>query len=181
MSLKIDTDLLKLFFEDPQREFHLREFARIQKISPTTAGKFLENLRKDNYLLKRKERGHLLYRANTDSVEYKNLKVFYNISKINDSGLVDFLVEYFNYPEAIVLFGSYAKAENTPKSDIDIFVLSEFKKESDVSRFEKALKCKIQLFSANRTKFNQMAKESKELLNNILNGRILYGYLEVFR
>jgi len=181
MSSKIDTDLLKPFLEDPQREFHLREFARIHKISPTTAGKILENLRKDNYLLKKKERGHLLYRANTDSVEYKYLKAFYNVSKINDSGLVDFLVDEFNYPEAIVLFGSYAKSENTPKSDIDIFVLSEIKKEPEVSRFEKALKCKIQLFSANRTKFNQMTKESKELLNNILNGKILYGYLEVFR
>ncbi len=181
MSLKIDTELLKHFFDDPHREFHLREFARIHKISPTTAGKILENLRKENYLLKRKERGHLLYRANTDGEEYKNLKAFYNVSKITNSGLVNFLVDEFNYPEAIVLFGSYAKAENTLKSDIDIFVLSEVKKEPDVSKFEKALKCKIQLFSADRTKFNQMANDSKELLNNILNGRILYGYLEVFR
>ncbi len=181
MSEKIDIDTLQPFIENPFNEFHVREIARILKISPTTAGKCLESLKKEDYLLKKKERGHLLYRANTESENYKELKTYYNIRKIKKSGVVDFLIKEFNYPEAIILFGSYAKAENTPVSDIDIFILSEAKKEPDLALLEKRIGCKIQLFTANRKKFNQMLKESKELLNNILNGKILYGYVEVFR
>lgn len=181
MSKIIDTNTLKPFLENPNREYHPRELSRLLKISPTTAGKFLESLKKQNYLLKRKERGHLLYRANTDNEAYRDLKTHYNITKIKKSGLVDHLISEYNYPKTIILFGSYAKAENTPESDIDLFIASEITKEPNLKKFEKKLGCEIQLFCANKKKFNQMKENSKELLNNILNGKILYGYIEAFQ
>ncbi len=181
MSKKIDTYTLKPFIENPNREYHLRELSRLLKISPTTVGKNLESLKKENYLLKRKDRGHLLYRANTDSDAYKDTKTYYNITRIKKSGLIDFLTNEYNYPKTIILFGSYAKAENTPQSDIDLFIVSETTKEPNLKKFEKKLGCEIQLFTANQRKFKQMKENSKELLNNILNGKILYGYIEAFQ
>ena len=180
MSEKIDISTLRIFIENPAKEFHVREIARMLNISPTTAGNNLKKLKKDKYLLQKKELGHIRYRAKTDSENYKDIKTYYNIRKIKNSGLVEFLITKLNYPETIILFGSYAKAENTPISDIDIFILSETKKEPNVTNFEKILGCKLQLFLTNKKKLNQMIKDSKELLNNILNGKILYGYFEVF-
>lgn len=74
-----------------------------------------------------------------------------------------------------MLFGSYLRGEDIEDSDIDIFV--EAKKQNiNLSIFEKKLKRKIQILF--NEKFNTY---SKELKNNITNGIILKGYLEVFR
>jgi len=40
-----------------------------------------------------------------------------------------YIINQFNEPEAIILFGSYYKAENIKKSDIDLLVISPIKKE----------------------------------------------------
>ena len=77
-------------------------------------------------------------------------------------------------PKVIILFGSYCRGEDIEESDIDIFIESK-KQEINLDRFERALKRKIEIhFNDN---FNNYPKELK---NNILNGCVLYGYLEAF-
>ncbi len=41
--------MIKLFFEEPAREFNVREVARLLKISPATASNELRTLVKKNY------------------------------------------------------------------------------------------------------------------------------------
>ena len=95
--------------------------------------------------------------------------------------MVEFIENELNYPEAIVLFGSYAKGENKKGSDIDLFILSESKNKLDLNDFEKKLDTEIQVFLHNRKDFEQMKVDNKELLNNIINGIKLSGFLEVFK
>ena len=132
-------------------------------------------------MIKKTERRHLLFRANTESYSYKDAKVYYNIKSIRNSGLIEHLDKELHFPEAIVIFGSCAKGENDKKSDIDLFVISNIKKEIGLSVFEKKLKAKIQLFIKNKNEFIAMQKENKNLANSILNGIIVKGYLEVFK
>ena len=168
------------FIEDPNGWFHIREIAKLAGLSPTTATSYLEDFRKRGILLRKKERNNVLYKANSESYNYKDLKLYYNIKKFRDSGLINFLNEEFNYPKAIILFGSFRKAENTKESDVDLFILSPIKKEASLENFEKKLKHKIQLFVYSREEFDNLKKKNKELLNNILNGISLDGFLEVF-
>ena len=76
-----------------------------------------------------------------------------------------------------MLFGSFAKAENIKKSDIDILIVSPVKKKPDLKSFEKKLRCEIQVFVYSGKELSSL--KNKELLNNFINGIVLEGYMEV--
>ena len=173
--------LLKPFFEEPSRWFHVREMARLTKLNPTTISKYLNRFSKVGLLTKNEERGHLLFRANTESHKYKDAKIYNNIKSIKNSGLLGYLEKELHYPETIILFGSYAKGENDKNSDIDLFIVGKIKKEMNLSEFEKRLKARIQLFMKNKDEFAKLQKENKNLANSILNGIVVKGYLEAFK
>ncbi|MBN2331408.1 MAG: nucleotidyltransferase domain-containing protein [Candidatus Aenigmarchaeota archaeon] len=180
MSIKIDK-LMNLFLEDSYSEFNLREVARIAKLNPMTASKYLKYLLKESVIKKRPERNFILFSADTESERFKDMKRCFNIKKIRSSGLVEYIEKELSYPEVIILFGSYAKAENSAESDIDIFILSESNKKLDLSVFESRIGAEIQIFKHSRKEFDAMKRDNKELLNNILNGVCLSGFLEVFK
>src|SRR3989344_7817691 len=139
-------DILKYFFEDSEKEFHLRELARISRLAPSTVSTYINGLVKSEVIITRKSRGFRLFKSNTESAIYKDAKLFYNIFLIRNSGLIDYLIREFNHPKCIILFGSFRKSENTPKSDIDIFIETPAKKTPELSKFEKKLGHNIQLF-----------------------------------
>jgi len=174
-------DILKYFIEEPEREFHIREIAKIINKSPTTISKYLKHLEKSNLLISRKEYNHILFKANTESAQYKDEKLAYNIRKIRNSGLIDYLIEQFNYPEAIILFGSFAKSENTKNSDIDLLIISSLNKQIELISYENKLKHNIQTFIVSNNEIDKMKTKNKELLNTWLNGIPLYGFWEVFK
>jgi predicted nucleotidyltransferase len=173
-------DILKYFFEEPEREFHVREIAKLVKKSPTTVSKLLKEFVREKILVSEKKFNHLLFKANNEDGGFKRLKLNYNLNRLYDSGLVDCLVEKLNYPEAIILFGSYAKAENISRSDIDLFVVSPVKRDIDLQKFEEKLGHEIQIFVHSKKEIEKMKKSNKGLLNNIINGYVIYGYWGVF-
>ena len=167
-------NILKIFFEEPTKEFNVREVARILHISPATASKALNMFVKKGLLLKRKERLLKLYKANLESDFYKDLKIFYNIRKIKEIGLLDALNAFYFKP-TIVLFGSAAFGLDTETSDFDLLIISEKTKEfPDLKRFEKKVNRKLQLFVV-----KDISKlRNKRLINNILNGIVLQGEIK---
>ena len=131
--------ILKFIFEEPNKEFHLRLLARLSGLHPNTVISITDELSKCGLITKHKdkERNVAVIKANKQNDIYKLKKQFYNIEKIHESGLIDFLNRELSYP-AVFLFGSYAKAE-----------------------------------------FEKLKKTNPELINNVLNGYKLTGYLEV--
>jgi len=174
-------NILKYFINEPEREFFVRELAKLNKKSPTTISKYLHQLKKENLLTSKNKYNHLLFKANTESRKFKDKKLFYNIEQLRKSGLIDYLVEEFNQPTAIILFGSFSKANNIPQSDIDLLIVTPVKKELKLSKFEKILKHNIQLFLYSQAEIERMKIKNKELLNNLINGFTLFGYWEVFK
>jgi len=169
--------IINLFLENPEKDFHVREIARLVKKSPTTISKYLKEFSKKKILIQKKELNHLLFKANNENTEYKRLKINYSLKNINESGIIDFLEEEFNYPKAIVVFGSVAKGEDGEKSDLDLFILSSLKKDLNLKKFENKLNKKVQFFVHSK---QDLKKLNKELLNNICNGIVIYGHMEVF-
>lgn len=161
--------LLKIFLDNPTENFRLRELARLSKISPPSVMDYLEEFEKEGLIKKYKRRNIPFYQAireNEKFVLYKKLSILY---ELNVSGLVGFLWDKL-FPEAIILYGSYAKGESIENSDIDIFIIGK-EKEIDLENFEKKLGKKIHLFFESNPK-----NIPKELKNNLINGIILKGY-----
>lgn len=166
-----ELNTLRYFFEEPNREFSVRELARILKISPATASKQLKEFSKKNILTERSERGFIFFKSNIDSQKYRDLKVFYHIFKIRNSDLIAELNKFYLKP-TIILFGSFSTGFDTETSDVDLVIISENKKEFPLKeRFEKKLKRELQIF--NISNFKEL--KNKNLINNVLNGIVLQG------
>src|SRR3989344_2172672 len=163
--------VMRILFEEPIRVFHVRLLARLTKLNPNTIISITDKLAADGILLKHKNKdsGLTLIKSNIQNANYKLNKQFYNIKKIYGSGLVDFLNEKLAYP-SIILFGSYAKAENRAGSDIDLFIVSEIKEKPDISIYEHKLNAEIQLFIYTQKNFRKLIRTNPELVNNFING-----------
>ena len=180
MSKKID-NMMNIFIENPHRRYNIREIGRMLKLSPTTCSKYLNGFARKGILKKERERNLVLFSADTENRDYKDLKIHLNIRGLRSSGLISFIERELNYPEVIILFGSFSKGENTKESDVDLFVLSESKRKLDMSRFESRIGARIQMFLHNHKEVEDMKRSNKELLNNIINGLRLSGFFEAFK
>lgn len=167
-----------IFFNEPTKGHYLAEISKKAKLAHTSAKKHLKELTGlsiiNETIEKRGNRKFPVYNAETESKEYRFYKRIYNLEKIKQSKLINFLKDNL-MPNNIVLFGSYARGEDIESSDIDLFL--ECKKEEIILKnFESSLNRKIQLhFKDNFSDF------PKELKNNIANGIVLDGYLEAYK
>lgn len=173
MLLKDNTyKVMKLFFDSPERRFHIREMARLTKLSTTAITKIVGKLKKEGLLMSMKtkmvEEVHFL---RTDKTLL--LKRCDNLQRLFESGLVKFLKDEYEEPEAIVLFGSYSKGEDISTSDIDIAVVTKKELKLDLKRFERILKRKVSIYEI------QIRTAEKDFLNSLANGIVLCGYLKV--
>ena len=163
--------ILGVFFDSPARNFQLREISRLTHISLPSVINHVKSLEKQGFLRKRKNGVYESYSAD----KTKKFKVYKRndiLLRIEETGLIEFIADRVQ-PNTIVLFGSAARGEDVEDSDIDLFVLSE-EAELDLKSFEDKLKRKIRIM------FEKDIRElPKELMNNIINGIILYGYLKV--
>ncbi len=173
-------DILNYFINEPEREFHVRELAKLTKKSPSTISKYLKQLEKKHILLSEKKLNHLFFKANTENQAFKDKKIFYSVEKIRKSNLISYLAQEYT-PEAIILFGSFAKSENISTSDIDLLLITPVKKDTILDKFEKELNHKIQLFVHSKKEIEDIKNKNPRLLNNFINGIKLYGYWELFR
>lgn len=165
--------LLRIFIDSPTESFRLRELSRLSKISPASVINYLKEFENEELIKKFVKRDVPFYQAIRDNdkfVQYKKMSIIYELNK---SELIDELWEKIS-PEAIILYGSYAKGESIENSDIDIFIIGKEIK-IDLTKFEKRLDKKVHLmFESNPQNI------LKELKNNLINGVILKGYFKVF-
>ncbi|HIH42137.1 TPA: nucleotidyltransferase domain-containing protein [Candidatus Woesearchaeota archaeon] len=161
---------LKPFFEDNYRRISVREYARIIKVSPATASKLLEQYNVEKLLNREQDRIYTYYYANRENALFVQLLRIYWLQIFNKIGLIGYLENEFANP-VVILFGSFAKAEINPNSDVDIAIFTRSKKELVLGKFQKILKREIQTFIFKSIN----SVENKELLPNILNGFIISG------
>lgn len=170
--------ILEPFFKNPNSNFHIREVAKLTRISHTTIGKYLKKLEREGYLITSPTKPYNTYRANTISKKYLNLKLYYNLEKIRDSKLIEELDKIYNYP-TIALFGSYANAIDDEKSDVDLCIISEVKRGLTLESYEHIIGRPISLHTFSNKKWREAKKKNPNIINSICNGIILSGQLEV--
>lgn len=170
--------ILQIFLDKPSKEFHLREIARMTNLSTTAVRNTMNILVKEKLITKRRQGIYDMFKANRESEDFREIKKFYTIRKLKDTGLISFIDKVFNYPEVIILFGSASKGEDIEKSDVDLFILG-VKKEISLEEHEKKMNRKIKLLIMDREDFERAKRKNPELINNLVNGIIIKGYMKV--
>ncbi len=162
--------VLELLFDFPIKRFHLREMARILKISPPAVSNALKQLEKEEMVIIEKGFLHEI-KANLDNQNFKNLKRVNNLGKIYSSGLFEYLHEKFPL-STIILFGSYSRGEDTEKSDIDIAIIGK-EKLLELSEYNKKFNKDVNV------EFIDLKKIDKNLRDNVISGITLSGYIDL--
>lgn len=165
--------LLKIFLFNPEDNFRLRELSRLSEISPPSVNIYLKKFEKKGLIISFKKRGIPFYRAEIDSEKLSNYKKLAILYELYDSGLIDYLWDEIA-PEAIILYGSYAKGEFTSNSDVDLFIIGK-KRKLEIEKFEKKINAELHIIFEENIK-----KIPKNLKNNLCNGIVLKGYFKVF-
>ncbi len=164
------------FFVNPTAKLRVREIERTLNIPLPSVIRYCKELEKVEILTILKTGNVVFYTADKSSEKYLLEKKLYNIKKIYESELIDYLRQELSNPP-IIVFGSFAKGEDVEESDIDLYIETPSKKELELGKFEKILKRKIQIFK--KKSLNEVSNH--HLANNIINGITLNNYAEVFK
>jgi len=172
--------IANIFYLYPDKDFTLSAIAGEAGVSKSMASEIIGEMETMG-LIKLQKIGKKLWliRANNENPVFIKWKIENNLSTIYNSGVVEFLNEQYGNPKTIVLFGSFRWGRDVMDSDIDLAV-EVVDEVYDIHRdfpalkeFEKTLNRKIQVYVFNRKNIDL------NLFNNIANGIVLSGFLEV--
>lgn len=168
----------ELIFNYPNKTFHIRMLEKKTGFSTTAVIDSINELKKYNLITIEETPLTTNIKANLESEEYRFYKLVFNLYRLKRYKFVDNLIDIFNNPEAIVLFGSFAKGEDIEESDVDILIISHNKpnenSEKTIDIFERELNRKI-----NIQILPSLDKSSNEFKNAVANGIVLHGYIKV--
>lgn len=181
-TLVIQTGIQKvteLFFRFPEKEFSLSDVAKETGVAKANVGPILDSLTKTSFLTLEKLSKIWRIKANRSNWHFLRSKIVYNLNFAYQSGLIEFLYDRYKHPKSIILFGSFRKGEDISASDIDIAIEDDSFEEykvgnlKELAEFERQIGRKIQIHGFNRKVVDA------NVFNNIANGIVLMGFLEV--
>ena len=162
--------VLKIFLYNSTESFRLRELSRKVGIAPLSLSNYLKQLHKEGLINIYTKDKINFYKAQRDSIRFSRYQKISIQYELYESGVIDKIWDEL-HPEAIVLYGSYAKGEAIDNSDIDLFVMCK-EKSLDLNEYQKKLGKEIHLM------FKLDDQIPNELKNNLINGIIMNGYFK---
>lgn len=166
--------VLSLLVKFSDKEFYEREIARKIGISYGSANRVLNDLYSSG-LLNRSQKGKMcFYMINSNDPFFRQFKILNTIVLLRP--LID---ELKNSSKKIVLYGSCAKGNDSSKSDIDIFIISDTKRKVLLSlekfSFRKGFEeIKIQPVIFSPIELLKAEKAEKDFLSLVEEGIILW-------
>ena len=121
---KLRQHLLSLYFTNPEKRFYLRELERILNFSVANIRRELVKLEKADLFLTENKGNLVYYYLNQAFPLFSELKGI--ISKtIGVPATVKSMLEKIKGIKQAFIYGSFAKDEQKPASDIDILIIGE--------------------------------------------------------
>lgn len=172
---KLQMEIFRLLCIEAGEKLNQREISKFLKVSPTAIAKSILKLEKEGLIIKeiQKTMNLNLITLNRNNQMVMQLKRVENLNLIYESKLLEFLENKFP-GTTIIVFGSYSRGDDTITSDIDIAIIEGKDKEINLMNFEKLLKRKI-----NINFYNSLKDINKELRENICNGIVLVGGIQL--
>ncbi|MBI2144229.1 nucleotidyltransferase domain-containing protein [Candidatus Woesearchaeota archaeon] len=174
--------VLYWFFSFPDTAIGLNSLSTALQISKTTANKTILELEKEKFLVKNVYGKTWIITCNKNHPFNFTKKIAFNLAMVFEayqSGLRGRIFGIVGNAQAVILFGSYRKGDDTEKSDVDIAV--EIASNTDLKvlqlgtipqfGYRKDVPVNLHVFCRNKIDIH--------LFSNIANGIALEGFLEV--
>jgi len=167
---KTRKELFRLYFTNPDQEYYLRELERILRTPVSMIRKELMRLEEDGIFLSRKKGNSIYYLLNKSYPLFDELKSI--VSKtIGVQGLLKEILSRMKGIEFAFIYGSFAKHEETAKSDIDLFIvgkLDEARLLREINKLEGKLKREINYSIFRGYEFKQKVEEKDSFIMDLL-------------
>ncbi|MFO7992012.1 MAG: winged helix-turn-helix domain-containing protein [Thermoplasmata archaeon] len=163
--------VLQVFFDEPNKIWHLREISREVNISHPSVKSHLLKLIEEDLIESNEDGLYKGYRAVIND-KFRTYKVNDLLIRLKTSGLID-LIKNQSTPNCLVLFGSAASGRDDTNGDIDLFIQSK-KTNLNLNEYEEKLNRKINLLYE-----PDIDNVNEELRNSLANGIVLHGFLKV--
>jgi len=174
-----EIEALAYLIRNPNEELTVTDIAAKTGISKASASRAVKELKERGLVSVAAFGTAYRVRANTGNEAFTREKIASNFVSVMRSGIIDRLVEMFHSPKAIILFGSFRKGDDIPGSDVDIAVEMPEGGKTGISEpvefrdFEKQVQRKVVVHAFSRKEVDI------NVFENIANGFVLYGFLEV--
>jgi predicted nucleotidyltransferase len=170
--------ILKIFFENPSKEWHFEEIVKEAKIARSKADGWLKKLAKEGLIKRIKIKGKMPhYISNTSSPSYLNKKRLFALNQLYESGLLNHLVS-LQKARTVIVFGSFARSDWYKKSDIELFIYGDAEG-LKTAAYESRLHRDIQLFVCHDKK--ELKRFGEGLIKNIIKGNLIKGDLDFLK
>ncbi len=175
----------EVIFTFPNRTFHLRELAEEtgkiaeqEPLSTTAVSASIELLKKQEIIQVTDTAATKNIRADLESRAYYDYKRIFNLYRLTRWEVSGFLQRRFA-PQAVVVFGSFAKGEDAENSDIDLLVVGSSDQDDHnitdwLKILEKSFHRKINLQF-----ISTLAQATPEFRSAVANGIVLAGTLDL--
>jgi len=183
--------ILEVFLKDPFKEIHLREIARLSKVSLNNVDSSLRLFVKDDMFKRREVSNMVFFKPNLENeallkifeyLELEKKKEFYDKNKKIVRLLQKYtqdIVELSNKKiQLVILFGSVARGEWTKNSDIDILAVVSGKENDVTTALNKAKidvspLLEIRPISTTTGKFVEGFRNKAEFYNELWKDRVV--------
>jgi len=175
----VDWKILAHFFKYPGRQFHIKELSRLLKISPSSAHAAVKSFEQWGFLEKEEKGPAHFYRLNIDNSVMVSFKKGYGLARVLEVDPVSMFKEVDVNIISLSLYGSYSNGTYDDKSDVDLLLVTNAKKEkfSDIIKIiESRLKIEVNVTILKLSEWEKLAfKNDPFYLNLIENHVLLYG------
>lgn len=169
-----------LALNNAAKEYSVRDLAKAAGIGIGTSKQCLDWLLAKE-IVKRKVIGKTYQHSlNVDNILTRYAKILVSLNDIQESGIIK---ELLDFPIiSVVLYGSVARGDDSPASDIDLLVIAGKEIKIKSMHFGKNLKREVTIICNTLPEWRRKAKEDKPFYDRvIIEGIPLYGELPVVR
>jgi predicted nucleotidyltransferase len=167
---KTRKELFRLYFTNSDHEYYLRELERILHTPVSMIRKELTRLEEDGIFLSRRKGNSTYYLLNKSYPLFDEFKSIV-FKTIGIQGLLREILSKMKGIEVAFIYGSFAKHEETAKSDIDLLIIGKIDDSRllrEINKLEEILKREINYSIFRREEFKQKMKEKDSFIKDLL-------------
>lgn len=168
--------LLRLYFTNPDKEYYLRELERTLSTPVSVIRKELVELERSGIFKLSKKANLCYYSLNKEYPLYNELKSIV-FKTVGIQGALAGLLSSIPGTEVAFIYGSYAKDESNPASDVDLFIIGNVDEDSllpEINKLEKTLHREINYSLYSKKNFNKKKTEKDSFIKDIIQNKKIF-------